>query len=75
MVDELFRIRAANEDLAHMGNIEHSCTVAHSIVFVCDACILNRHNEAAERAHQRPKGHVLVIKTGFRKILFHIIGY
>ena len=75
MIHELLSIRTADEDLTHVGHIEHSGLMADSIVFVSNVCVLNRHDETSERAHQSAQGHMLVIKTGFQKILFHMSIY
>ena len=40
-------------------------------MFISDIGILDRHDEAAERAHKGSKSHMLVIKTGLQEVFFH----
>ena len=49
MVDVSLGIRTLDSYLAHVGHIEHSTGIAHSLVLVLDVGILDRHVESAER--------------------------
>ena len=75
MVHILLRIGSADEDLTHVGDVEHSDLVTDSIVLVGYVGVLDRHDESCERTHLGSQCNVAVIETGFLEILFHIIGY
>ena len=74
MVYEAFGVRSAYEYLAHVGDVEHSGSVAHCIVLLYDGAVLNRHNEACERTHLGSECQMLLIEAGFQKCFFHIFG-
>ena len=61
MVDELLCIGAAHKDLSHVRDIEHSGLLTDRIVFIGDICVLDRHYETSERAHESAESHMLVI--------------
>ena len=71
VVDELFRVRAADEDLTHVRHIEHTHIVADRQMLLCDRRVLNRHIESSERTHLGSKSHVAVMKTGNFELLLH----
>ena len=51
MIDEQFGVRAFHGDFTHVRDVEHADTSAYRFVFLYDACVLYRHVETAERAH------------------------
>ena len=55
---------ACNQHLTHMRNIKNTTRLANSIMLLDNIAILDRHIKTSERAYERTKRHVLVIKTG-----------
>ena len=64
VVHEPFGIGALDAHLAHMADIENAYSLAHGIVFLGNAAILNRHVIAGKRRHLRTKTHVTVMEAG-----------
>ena len=55
-IGELGGFRPANFDLAHVADIEEADRVAHGVVLVDDAGVLDGHVPAAEIDHLRAQG-------------------
>ena len=73
MVDKAFGVRPADGNLAHVRDIEDSAAGAHGFVLFFDAGILDRHVEAAERAHQGAEPDVQIVETCFFQFFIHDI--
>ena len=71
MVDEALGVRAADEDLAHVGDVEHADLLPDGEMLGDDAGILDRHHEARKGTHLGAEGHVAVVQTGFEQGFFH----
>ena len=67
-VDELLSLRAFDEDLAHMGDIEHADLLADGVVLHGDGVVLDGHHEAREGAHLGLQRHVPVVQAGFLEL-------
>jgi hypothetical protein len=48
--------------LSHVRNVEHANIFSHSLVFLHDAGVLNRHKPARERRNLRAAPNVFVVK-------------
>ena len=55
----------ANDELAHVRNVEDADIVSYRLMFLDDACVLNRHQPAGERHHLGAAFYVLVVKRRF----------
>jgi hypothetical protein len=64
-VEPVARAVSRDDELSHVGNIEHSHRVSHALVFIHDAGVLHRHEPAAERDHSRSQPHMFVVKRRF----------
>ena len=67
-------VRAASIDnqLSHVRNVEHADVLSHGAMFFNDACVLHRHEPAAEGDHLRAAPHVFVVKwRGFLRAVAH----
>ena len=73
MVDVSLGIWTLDSHLAHVGHIEHSTGIAHSLVLVLDVGILDRHVESAKWTDQCSKSNMLVVKTR-SFIFFHSLN-
>ena len=63
VVDESLGLGALHKDLAHMGNVEHTHSLADGQVFLGNAAVLDGHNEACKGAHLGLQCYMRVIKT------------
>ena len=62
----------ANDELAHVRNVEDADVVSDRLMFLDDACVLNRHQPAGERHHLRAAFDVLVIQ---RRLFLRSFGH
>ena len=53
VIDQLQRFRPANFDLAHVADVEQAHALAHGVVLIDDAGVVDRHVPAAEIDHLR----------------------
>ena len=60
-VHEFHGFRAANLDLAHVADVEHTYGFAHGMVLIDEARVLDGHVPAAEIDHLRARGAVHLI--------------
>ena len=63
IVHKLLRLGASNVHFAHVRDVEDANCVAHCIVFLYYAGILDGHVKTAKGAHQGTQGNVLVVQT------------
>ena len=73
VVHVAFRVGTADDDFAHVADVEHTAVVAHGQVLVGDVGVLNGHVVAGKGSHEGSQGQVFVVKTGF--LNFHICGF
>ena len=71
MVDELLGIGATDEDLSHVGDIEHADLLTDGEMLGDDTGILDRHHKSRKGTHLGAEGHVTVVQTGFEQGFFH----
>ena len=71
VVDELFRVRTADEDLTHVRHVEHTHIATDRQMLLSDRRVLNRHVESSERTHLGSESHVTVVQTGNFELLLH----
>ena len=62
MLEERQRVAALDLDLAHVADVEQAGGVAHRVVLIHDAAILNRHLPAAELDHPRAQGDMAIVE-------------
>ena len=72
-----FGIRAAYDDLSHMGDIKQSHLLTYCIMLRSDTRILieQRHVEATKRHHHGPQRQMLVVETGAFLPFFQFLFY
>ena len=52
-VEPGIRLLSRDDQLTHVRNVEDSGVFSHGLMFIHDACVLHRHEPAAERNHLR----------------------
>ena len=60
-------VPAVQFELTHVREVEEPGALAHGVVLGQDARVLDRHLEAAERHHARPKREMRVVERGTAK--------
>ena len=67
-VHELLRLGSLDENLAHVGDIEHANLFTDGKMFNGDRVVLDRHHEARKGAHFGLERHMPVIEAGFLEL-------
>src|SRR6266849_10915517 len=65
LVEPCARAGSVNNQLSHMRNVEDANIISHDLMFLDDACVLNRHEPACERDHLRAELHVRFVQRRF----------
>ena len=71
IIHEGLGLGTLDENLTHVGDVEHAHFTANGIVLLGDGTVLDRHHEAGEGAHLGSHGYVPFIETGLFEFLIH----
>ena len=72
VVDEAPGVGAFDVDLAHVADVEHAHALAHGVVLLDNAFVLDGHVKSGKGTHLCVKGQVQVVQTGrLVFVLFH----
>ena len=71
MIHIAFGILAFHRHFAHVAHVEHTAVLAHGLMLIDDARILNGHVESSEGTDECPEGNVFVVQTG--SFVFHFV--
>ena len=62
----------SHSQLSHVRNIEDADVVSHGLMFLDNACVLNRHSPPGERNHSRAEPNMFIVECRF---LWGIFGH